>query len=77
MSTAELKLDLINKITGITDIVRLKELLQLLKFQNDNSLYITNEEEKKAISEARDQIARGEFLSNDEVQKEIHKWLKK
>lgn len=77
MSTAELKLDLINKITGITDIVRLKELLQLLKFQNENSLYITNEDEKKAISEARDQIARGEFLSNDEVQKEIHKWLKK
>lgn len=77
MSTTELKLGLINKITGITDVVRLKELLQLLKFQNDNSLYITNEEEKNAISEPRDQIARGEFLSNGEVQKEIHKWLKK
>ena len=33
MSTAELKLNLINQIAGITDKVRLKEIIQLLKFQ--------------------------------------------
>ena len=32
MITAELKLDLINQINNITDKVRLKELLQQLKF---------------------------------------------
>ena len=49
MSTAELKLNLINQIAGITDKVRLKEIMQLLKFQADESLYITNKEEKEAV----------------------------
>jgi len=77
MNTAELKLDLINHITSIKDKVRLKELLQQLKFQADESLYITNEDEKTAISEARYQIDNGNILSNDSVQEEIKEWLKK
>ncbi|TDX86699.1 hypothetical protein [Epilithonimonas xixisoli] len=77
MNTAELKLDLINHITNIKDKVRLKELLQQLKFQADESLYITNENEKTAISEARYQIENGDILANDSVQEEIKEWLKK
>jgi len=77
MNTAELKLDLINHITSIKDKVRLKELLQQLKFQADESVYITNEDEKTAISEARYQIDNGDILSNDSVQEEIKEWLKK
>ncbi|MGS2738009.1 hypothetical protein [Sinomicrobium sp. M5D2P17] len=77
MNTAELKIDLINKITGITDNVKLKEILQLLKFQSDESVYMTNDKEKKAILEARNQIANNEVFSNKAVQKEIQEWLKK
>lgn len=77
MNSAELKLDLINHITSITDKARLKEILQQLKFQADESIYITSEEEKKAISEARYQIDNGEVLSNNSVQEEIKEWLKK
>jgi hypothetical protein len=77
MSTAELKIDLINQITGITDQVKLKELLQLLKFQNDETVYVTDEDEKKAILEARNEIKNGEISSDAEVQKEISEWLNK
>ena len=77
MSTAELQIDLINQIANITDKVKLKELMQLLKFQNDNSIYVTNEDEKNAVSEARAEINRGEVLTNDDVQNEIKQWLKK
>jgi len=77
MSTAELKLDLINQISSITDKVRLKELFQMLKFQNDESIYITNDEEKKAILEAQNEIAEGKVFSNADVQKEIKEWLNK
>lgn len=77
MNTAELKLDLINQITNISDKVKLKELLLQLKFQSDESIYITSENEKQAISEARYQIDNGETLSNDIVQEEIKEWLKK
>jgi hypothetical protein len=77
MSTAKLKIDLINQITGITDQVKLKELLQLLKFQNDETVYVTNEDEKKAILEARNEIKNGKVSSDAEVQKEISEWLNK
>lgn len=77
MSTAELKIDLIRQIAGITDSSRLKELKQLLKFLTDESIYITNEDEKKAISEARKEISEGKVFTNEEVQKEIQQWLKK
>lgn len=77
MSTAELKLDLINQIAGITDKVRLKEIMQLLKFQADESLYITNKEEKEAVKEAQNQIKNGDGISNEDVQKEITSWLEK
>lgn len=75
MNTAELQIDLINQITGITDKVKLKELLQLLKFQNDESIYLTDEDEKKAILEARNEIKNGNVLSDEDVQKEINEWL--
>ncbi len=77
MSTAELKLDLINQITSITDKVKLKELLNFIKFQADESTYITNDEEKKAIKEAKNQISNGNGISNEDVQKEITSWLEK
>lgn len=77
MSTAELKIDLINQITSITDKVKLEELLELMKFQNDDSIYITNDEEKQAILEAQQQIFNGETFSNEDVQAEIKEWLKK
>jgi hypothetical protein len=77
MSTAELKIDLINQITGITDQVKLKELLQLLKFQNDETVYVTDEDEKKVILEARNEIKNGKVSSDAEVQKEISEWLNK
>ncbi|WP_394665966.1 hypothetical protein [uncultured Chryseobacterium sp.] len=77
MSTAELQIDLINQITGITNKARLKELLQLLQFQNDEEIYLTNEEEKKAVSEARIEIKEGSVLSDEDFQKEINAWLNK
>ena len=75
MSTDELKLDLISQIAGLTDKVKLRELMQLLKFQTEESLYITSEEEKTIIAEARQEIAEGKVFTNEEVQKEIKEWL--
>lgn len=77
MNTAELKIDIINQITNLTDNVKLQDLLQFIKFQSEKSIYITTEEEKKAISEARTQIANGEIIANEVVQKEIKNWLEK
>lgn len=77
MNTADLKIDIINQINSITDKVRLEELLQLLKFQTEKSVYITDEEEKNAITEARNEIAEGKVHYNTDVQKDIDEWLNK
>lgn len=71
MSTAELKLDLISEIASITEKVKLKELLQLVKFQSEEQLFITNDDEKKTITEARNQIFEKKVSSNEEFQREI------
>ena len=75
MSTAELKLDLISQIAGLTDKVKLRELMELLKFQTEESLYITSKEEKTVIAEARQEVAEGKVFTNEDVQKEIKEWL--
>lgn len=77
MSTSDLKIDLITQITSITDKVRLKELLQILKFESERSIYVTNNEEKEAISIAQNQIKNGEYISHEDFQKDIKKWLSK
>jgi len=77
MSTAELKLDLINQITKITEEERLKELIQILNFQSDESIYETILEEKQVVKEAKVQIATGAYFSNNDVQQEVKKWLEK
>jgi len=77
MNTSELKIDIINQINLITDKIKLEELLQLLKFQNEKSVYITDDIEKKAIVEARNEVAEGKVYYNTDVQKEIDEWLNK
>ena len=77
MNTMELKNDLISRIAGITDEGRLKEILQLLSFQADKSDFITTDDEKQAITEARSQIVSGDVITNDDFQKEIREWLNK
>ncbi len=77
MNTAELKLDLINRISEIADRVKLDEILQLLKFQNDEAPYQLSYEEKKAIEEAQQQVAEGRVVYDSDIQKEINEWLNK
>lgn len=77
MSTADLKIDLISQITSITDKVRLKELMQILKFESESAIYVTNNDEKEAVSVARNQIKNGESITHKDFQKDLQEWLKK
>ncbi|KJD33100.1 hypothetical protein PK35_09060 [Tamlana nanhaiensis] len=77
MNAAELKLNLITKITSISDKKKLTELLQLINFQSDASEFITSNDEKQAISEAKIQIEKGDTYTNSQVQEEVLKWIKK
>lgn len=79
MSTVELRKRLIEKIQKTQDERILEEAFRLLELETteDIEIYRLNDEQKKAISEARQQVKNGQFLTEEEANKEIDEWLNK
>lgn len=78
MSTVELRNRLIEKIQNIDTENILEEAYRLLDIETaDLEVYKFNDDLKKEIDMARLQISQGQFLTNDEADKEIDEWLKR
>lgn len=78
MSTIELRKLLIEKIELTNDDKLLEEASRLLEVEIEESeVYILNDKQKEAIEEARKQIIKGEYLTDEESNKEIDEWLSK
>lgn len=78
MKTTELKSKLINRINKLEDDLLLEEISRLIEIENEESeIYCFTDEESKSIEEAREQYTKGEFLSNEEANKEVDEWLGK
>ena len=77
MSTLELQKQLISKIQITTDQDILESVLRLLEFEtSSDETYFLNENLKVAIVNARQQVANGQFYTDDEVDKLTEEWLK-
>ncbi len=77
MSTLELQKQLISKIQITTDQDILESVLRLLEFEtSSDETYFLNETQKVAIVNARQQVANGQFYTDDEVDKLTEEWLK-
>ena len=72
MSTAELKLDLIQKITDLKEIRVIEELQNLLDFETDRGIFQINTAQRNRILEAKND----DVLSEEEANLEIEEWLK-
>ena len=68
---------LINKIKTIKDKNVLDEIYRLLEIDFDDEVYITSQEQKEAITQARDQIKNSQTISSKEADKDIDEWLEK
>lgn len=78
MTTLELKKKLIKRINNIEDELLLQEVFRLIDTGDDESdIYFFTEEESRAIEEARESYKRGEFLTDEEANKEVDEWLGK
>ena len=78
MTTIELKRKLINGINKLEDDFLLEEISRLIEIDNEESdIYCFTEEERRAIEEAREHYANGDFLNNKEANKEVDEWLGK
>jgi hypothetical protein len=77
MKILELKEKLIKQINNIEDESLLVEISELLDFEKDESdIYYFTDEQKRAIEKAQEGYARGEYLSNDEADKQVEEWFK-
>lgn len=77
METAELKKTLIAKINETESNEILKNLLHWMDLQQDEKVYVLTDAQNTAIEEAREDYKNGRFLTDDDANAEIEKWLKK
>jgi len=75
MTTVDLKNILIHKIAGINDKSFLNAIKKIIEAKEEAIIYKTNTEQRKRIKEGKEQILRGEYYTNKQVENNIDKWL--
>jgi predicted transcriptional regulator len=76
MTTVDLKNILIHRIAGINDKSFLTAINTIIEKKSESIVYITTPEQRKGIEIGKEQIANGEYFTNEQVELEIAKWLK-
>ncbi len=75
MNTLELKNILIHKISSINDESFLNAIRIIIDTKTENTIYQTSSNQKLKITEGIDQIEKGEWYSNEQIESETDKWL--
>ena len=77
MSTQELQEKLIVKIKNTKQDYILEEIVRLLEFEeNSGHIYNLNVQQQQLIDKSLKEIERGEYFTDEDVQKETEEWLK-
>lgn len=71
MSTAELKLDIINRITQLHESHIIEEIQKLLDFELDEGIYKLTDAQRKRLTDSKND----KRLTEAEANSEIEKWL--
>ncbi|NBC24522.1 MAG: hypothetical protein GVX78_02785 [Bacteroidetes bacterium] len=78
MKTIEVKKKLIEEINASQNKDLLEEFYRFLTLENEmQETYKLNGEQISAITEAREQIENGAYVTNEVANQEIEKWLNK
>lgn len=72
MSTAELKLDLIDKITKLKEVRIIEEIQKLLDFETDKDIFHLSEAQRSRIRAAQ----QDELIPEEKADLEIEEWLR-
>lgn len=76
MKTQELKKKLINRIMRTEDISLLEDIFRLMDIETSSDIvYELSTEEKVALYFAREQVENGQYLTQEEVDEKMKKWL--
>lgn len=78
MTRVELKKKLINRIHSLENQLLLEEMCRIVGIPiEEEDVYYLSEEQLRAVEEAEKQYERGEYLTEEEANKEIDEWLGK
>jgi hypothetical protein len=78
MSLTELKLEIINKVTSITDELILEEIYKLVNLESEmDSIYRLTHTERSAITEGLSDLKEGRVYSSAAAENMIKEWLEK
>jgi hypothetical protein len=75
MSTIELRHLIIEKLSLIDDDSFLKAIKTIVESKVNEGVYKLSDFQKKRINSGREQIRKGQSISNDVLQKEVDQWL--
>lgn len=77
MKTVEIRKKLIEEINLSKNKNLLEELYSYLNQENKTQeTYKLNKEQNSAITEAREQIKKGDYLTNEQADNEVEEWLR-
>ncbi len=77
MTTLELKRRVIDKVNKVYDESLLMDLMRLMDDSDDNEIHRLSHAHKIAVQTAINQIDSGDYLTNDQADKEMDEWLNK
>jgi predicted transcriptional regulator len=78
MSASELKLQIITKVSSISDELILEEIYKLVNIESEmDSIYRLSDEEKKAIELGLKDIKEGRVYTSEQADNMIKEWLRK
>ncbi len=78
MSSTELKLQIINKITSMTDELILEEIYRLINLESEmDSMYRLSDDERKAVETGLKDVKEGRIYSSEAAENMIKEWLRK
>ena len=75
MSTIELRHSIIEKLSLIDDTSFLKAIKTIVESKVSERVYKLSDFQKNRIESGREQLKKGQTISNDVLQKEIDQWL--
>ena len=75
MRTIELRKHIIKKLSLIDDDSFLKAIKTIIESKVNEGVYQLSDFQKKRIESARNQLKKGQTISNDDLQKEVDQWL--
>ena len=75
MSTIEIRSSIFKNLSFIEDISFLKAIKTIIDTKVKEDVYHLSETQRARILESKAQIKKGQFIDNDDLEKEIDQWL--